>query len=76
MNKDRRSRLNGVCITLEETLQRIGNILSEEEFAFDSMPEGLQGSERGEESEESIQLMDDAVEHIEEAISSLQSIFL
>ena len=45
-----------------------------EELAFDNMPENLQYSMRGEESQEAIDVMSSAVESLDEAISQLEDI--
>ena len=62
-------RLNGHCS--KEELDKCKNILeyikNEEEEAFDNMPEGLQYSMRGMDSEAAIDNLNEALEYLEEA---------
>ena len=78
MNKARRKRINEVASKIESFLtdikSEIEDIQADEEYAYDSMPENLQGSMRGMDSEEAIDLLDEAIEKIEEAVDSLNSI--
>lgn len=78
MNKARRKRINDVASKIESFLtdikSEIEDIQADEEYAYDSMPENLQGSMRGMDSEEAIDLLDEAIEKIEDAIDSLNSI--
>lgn len=50
MNKQRRKELEEAVRLLEEAYSTIESILEQEQEAFDNMPEGLQESERGEQS--------------------------
>ena len=74
MNKERRKRLRRVVGMLEseklcEALAELEDVLSDEEFAFDSMPENLQYSMRGEESQECIDAMESAIDDLNEIIN-------
>jgi hypothetical protein len=78
MNKERRNRIeniiNGIDYKIDkdrakEIKNEIRDIQLDEQIAFDNMPEGLQSSERGETSEESIDLMDTAIDMIDEFLS-------
>ena len=71
MNKQRRSEISNIITELESIKSRLDSVLSNEQFAFDNMPENLQYSMRGEESQESIDCMEEAVNNLEEAISQL-----
>ena len=57
MNKVRRKRLVAVESELE-------SIISEEQEAFDNMPENLQDSEKGEKMEEDISVLESSREEI------------
>jgi len=72
MNKERRRRIKQVVESLTPLLAEVESIKDDEEFAFDSMPEGLQNSMRGEDSQEAIEYLDDATEKIEKAIECLE----
>lgn len=74
MNKQRRTDIKTVISKLEAIKSELNSILIAEENVFDSMPENLQGSMRGEESEEAIDCMNEAVDNLEEAISQLEEI--
>ena len=54
MNKERRAKINNIIKKLDAMLNDLKEVLFEEEMVFDNMPENLQGSIRGEESEEAI----------------------
>ena len=78
MNKERRNRIENIIIGIDykidkdrakEIKNEIRDIQLDEQIAFDNMPEGLQSSERGEISEESIDLMDTAIDMIDEFLS-------
>ena len=71
MNKQRRKSISENISLLEDIKSNIEDILSDEEFAFDNMPENLQGSLRGEESETAIDLLSSAIDDLENAINSL-----
>ena len=78
MNNSRRKKI----FELKQELERLKNdysyekldrciavltaIRDEEEYAFDSMPEGLQYSSRGMDSESAIDSMNEALEQLEE----------
>ncbi len=81
MNKNRRKKITKVSVDLESILSElriiredIQGILSEEEEAFDNTPENLQGSFRATESEDAISYLEEAIDDIDEAIESLESI--
>lgn len=58
----------------EKIKEQVYDIQLEEEDAFDSMPEGLQGSERGEISEEAIELLDSACDGLGDVLGYLNDI--
>ncbi len=68
MNNIRRKELaaivdlaNKLSTLLDEIRNDLENIRDEEQDAYDNMPEGLQASERGENSEAAISQMEDAL---------------
>lgn len=71
MNKARRTQIKEAIRRIEDLMQ---NILSDECESFDNMPENLQGSYRGMESEEAQENLEAAIEALEEAISYLEEI--
>lgn len=74
MNKQRRTEIKSIILELEVIKSRLDNVLSDEQYAFDNMPENLQYSMRGEESQEAIDYMEEAMSNLEEAISQLEEI--
>lgn len=74
MNKQRRMEIKNIIAELENIKTKLDNVFSEEQYAFDNMPENLQYSMRGEESQEAIDYMSEAVSNIEEAIDQLEGI--
>lgn len=81
MNDTRRRRLREIKTQidfansqLKDTSKRLSSILSEEQDAFDNMPEGLQSSYRGMCSEDAIDSMEEASEKLDEVIESLNDI--
>jgi hypothetical protein len=82
MNKARRGQLRTLsaklsCIVsiddkaaLDECISMLEDIKWDEEDYFDNMPENLQGSMRGCESEEAIDNMDQALDALNEAIEA------
>lgn len=73
MNAARRKRIEDVMSQLEPMKELIDGILSEEQEAFDNMPEGLQQSARGEAAESAVTSLETASGQIEEAISELSA---
>ena len=84
MNKQRRKELANIINTMESVcmpldikqLERIKSdiemVLMDEEFAFESMPEGLQYSMRGEASQKAQDNMNEAIDFIDEFISDYE----
>lgn len=81
MNKERRKKLDllgikmgNIVKEIEDIKNQLNDVLVDEENAFDSMPEGLQASERGMNSEESIDLMYDTKDKLEQCIDNINDI--
>lgn len=74
MNKVRRQQLRKWLEDMENIKSELETICSDEQDYFDSMPENLQGSQRGMDAEEAIEQMEEAVSSIEEAISVIEDI--
>lgn len=74
MNNERRKKIKKIISDLESTKLLLEDVLFDEEGSFENMPEGLQYSEKGEVSQEAIDLMNEAVEGFEEVIDNLNSI--
>ena len=74
MNKERRNKIIKIINAMEANKEWLQSVLDEEQFSFDSMPENLQGSMRGMESEDAISVIEEAVDKIDEAIDMLRNI--
>lgn len=85
MNNQRRKELTNIASTMEnvcmpvdiEELEGIKSdiemVLMDEEFAFESMPENLQYSMRGEASQEAQDNMNEAIDLIDEFINDYEN---
>ena len=71
MNKERRKAIVANIKAIELTIQ---DILSDEVDAYENMPENLQASMRGMDSEDAQENLESAIEALEEAISYLEDI--
>ena len=76
MNKERRTKIHSIIQSLKEIKNDLYKVQQDEEMAFDSMPEGLQSSDRGMESEDAIDAMDSAISNIDDAIDHLDEVLL
>ena len=74
MNKKRKEELSQISSELETLFNRLEYIYDQEQDAYDSMPENLQGSERGLESEDAIDAIDEIKDHIQDAIDMIGEI--
>ena len=74
MNKQRRSLISKNINMLENIKESLEDILSDEELCFDNMPENLQSSLRGEQSENAIDLLGEAIDELSNVIDSLLEI--
>lgn len=71
MNKARRTEIEKVLNELADLRLRIESVLSDEQEAFDNMPEGLQQSERGQAAEECCSNIENALSAFDEIESCL-----
>lgn len=74
MNKERRTKISKIIERIESIKSDLESVLADEENAFENMPENLQCSMRGEESEAAIDCMEDAIETLDSAIEQLEEI--
>jgi len=58
MNKERREELLEVIQSLDDAIDKLNEIRDDEQDAFDSLPEGLQYSSRGDAMQEAIDTLD------------------
>lgn len=74
MNNERRKQLKSWVEKAKALKFQLEQIESEEEEAFDNMPEGLQSTINGMNSEEAIDKLNEAIECVEEAIDCIDEI--
>lgn len=74
MNKQRRMELGEVSDLLDEAASRLAEIRSDEQDAFDNMPEGLQNSSRGDAMIEAMDTMDDIMSDIEDVKTKISDL--
>lgn len=72
MNKDRRKAIRKIIEQLEGLKEDLDMVRTEEEEAFDNLPEGFQESERGEAMQEAIDVMDEAYDDMDCIITNLE----
>ena len=74
MNKARRRRLNEANILLLRTLNIIENIKDDEETTFYNMPENLQGSERGYNMENNVEVLEETIDYLNDALYNVEQV--
>lgn len=71
MNNVRRKQIKDIVNKLQDIQSDINLVMDDEQYAYDSMSEGLKNTEKGMNSEESIELLEDAYNSLGECIDSL-----
>ena len=74
MNKQRKQKIRQVIANIEICRENLENLLDEEQDYFDNMPENLQGSIRGSNSEDAIDIMESCIDSLEDVINELENI--
>lgn len=72
MNKDRKQALLEATSVLDEAIDLLCEVQAEEQDAYDSMPEGLQCSVRGDSMQEAIDMIDGWNSDIEKIIKQIE----
>jgi len=73
MNADRRKTLTKAAALIAEAKQLIEDVRDEEQDYFDSMPESLQGGDKGTKAEEAIDGLTEAADALDELDGTLSS---
>ena len=71
MNKQRRKRIQEIKKKLIVIKDELNSVLDEEQMVFDNMPENLQCSIKGNESEDAIDILEECSEDLEKIIDRL-----
>lgn len=74
MNVLRKDKLKKIAEQLKHIIILIDSVKMEEERVFDNIPENLQYSKRGEESQEAIDTLEEVIELLEEAVVGIKTI--
>lgn len=79
MNRERRNELNKAVglinsarASIEEAKDIIDNCQSEEQDAFDNLPESMQEGDRGDAMQDNIDTMDEALSELDDVVSTLE----
>jgi uncharacterized coiled-coil DUF342 family protein len=73
MNNARRDQIAKIKETLEDLRGKIEDLQSEEQEAFDNMPESLQQGDRGQASEAAAEALQSALDSVDEAVGYLET---
>lgn len=73
MNNQRRKAILDLIEWAEDLKAEIEDVWELEQDYYDNIPENLQNSERGENSQEAISALDDALSSLDDCISSLEN---
>lgn len=74
MNNERRNHLKEILEKINILKNKLEGIGSDEEFAYDNMPEGLKNTLNGMNSEDAIEKINEAIACIDEAIECIETI--
>ena len=74
MNKKRRQQVSDISDKLEEIQVDIENVRSDEDYAYENLPETVRYSEKGEAMLDAIGNMEDALSSVGDAIDYLNSV--
>jgi len=73
MNRERRKQIYNISSQLSAIVDMVDSLLSDEEDALGNMPENLEGSDRYTMMEEAVENLEDAKSSLEEAIEYLDN---
>lgn len=72
MNKDRRKTIQSVLNGLLDLREQLEGARDEEQSAFDNLPEGLQGAEKGIAMETAVSSLEEALDAFDDIEAALQ----
>ena len=76
MNAERRSALENIKDQIEDLRSQLDDIVADEQEYYDSMPESLKGSDRGQDSEGAIADLKNAISDLSGVEDYLWNVFL
>jgi hypothetical protein len=74
MNAERRKQIAKLSSQLDGVIRQIEEIQSEEQDAYDNLPDSFQSGEQGDASQEAIQTLESAIATLNDAQSELENI--
>lgn len=74
MNRNRRAEVHSLAARISECKDLLQNVIDEEQDYYDNIPENLQSSIRASDSEDCLNMMNEALEKLEEAIDDLEDV--
>jgi uncharacterized coiled-coil DUF342 family protein len=74
VNKQRRRRIEELRDKLSEIKDEIESLRDEEQEYFDNMPEAIAEGQKGQQAEASVEVIEDAVSSLDEAIDYLANV--
>lgn len=74
MNNIRRKEIKKIIAAIATAREDLDRVLEDEQNAYDNLPEGFQGSERGENMEEAIDVMEECMNSLNEVTDELEEL--
>ena len=74
MNKTRRAALDVIVSRIEDVRSDLDALKDEEQDYYDNMPESLQGSEKGEQAEETVSTLEDVSNNLGDVIDQISNV--
>lgn len=74
MNKKRRKTLGKVFDAITEAINSIESVKSEEQESYDNLPDSFRYGKRGEEMQNYINMIDEAIVYLDDASSVIEQI--
>ena len=74
MNKQRRATLNQISELISNVYEDLESCKDQEEEYRDNMPENLQGSERYEKADNAVNMLEEALESLQQAMDNIEEV--
>ena len=74
MNQARRKKLFDIKTALFNLMEEVENIEAEEDEAFDNLPDSIASTERGDQMQEFIALLNESRDDLESAIEKIEEV--
>jgi hypothetical protein len=74
MNRVKRAELTRAANLISEALGIIESVSADEEGAYENLPEGIQGSDRGETIYEAVEILNTSAESLEEVQGEIEAL--